>query len=270
MRVPSRLRGVALVVLWLAGAPSAAAAPQVLGVVATAGPRPLHCAGGECTAYLSTFCIQRERPAPEAGALYRPAPGPQGLILVVTGADGAVSRLPAEEHLRVESYGGYSAVRVSLAEAEAARLGAVAVSVEAGPAASLVPVPVAGDPDPLSETELALATGPLRGAAAALFDRPGSPRADAARLTSLLINALPERGPEAAALRDRLWSAQLARADLAGLHPAGRTRAELGYRACRWQAARGEVPNLRACLRRSHDALMMELNEEFWDQIGGW
>jgi len=55
-----------------------------------------------------------------------------------------------------------------------------------------VPLPQAGDSNPQSADELALATGPMRIAAAHHLDEP-SVGIDAARLVAALVNALPEK-----------------------------------------------------------------------------
>ena len=72
----------------------AAAAPQILGMVATAEPMPLVCAGGTCSAEFSTFCLQDKRVPPRPGTAYTVAGG-GGLTLVVTATDGSERRLPA-------------------------------------------------------------------------------------------------------------------------------------------------------------------------------
>lgn len=227
------------------------------------------CADGRCAAYLSAFCIQRAREAPAPGTAYAPVAGEGGVTLVVTTADGTSRRVAATHVLRFESLDGYSSVRASVPQAVLRRLGAVEAAVEVGARALLVPEPVPGDPDPLTEQELALAAGPMRAAAHDLFDRPGNPRADAARLISRLINALPEHRPPEPAQRDGLWRRQVHARALAGIDPAAARRAQMAYGACRWQAEHGYGKGLRACLRATHDAFMMDVNQDYWDRLGG-
>ena len=43
------------------GTMNANAAPQMLGVVASAEPMPLRCEGGVCSIELSSFCLEKER-----------------------------------------------------------------------------------------------------------------------------------------------------------------------------------------------------------------
>jgi hypothetical protein len=265
----SHLRGVlaalAFVLSPLAGA---AAAPQALGVVATGEARPMVCADGKCAAYLSAFCIQRAREAPATGTAYSPAVGEGGIALVVTAADGTTQRVAANV-LRFESLGGFSSVRASVPEAVLRKLGAVGAGIEVGARAVLIPEPVPGDPDPLTEQEVALAAGPLRAAAHDLFDRPGNPRADAARLISRLINALPEQRPPGPTQRDGLWRRHVDAQALEGIEPAAARRAQMAYGACYWQSEHGYGKGLRGCLRATHDAFMMDVNQDYWDRLGG-
>ncbi|HLB78900.1 MAG TPA: hypothetical protein VJJ77_00215, partial [Dongiaceae bacterium] len=166
----------------------AAAAPQVLGLVASNGvATPLDCSGAECDAHFSAFCLQQARAAPSHGDAYAVAPG-GAVTLVVSTADGRSLRLPGEGHLRFTALIGFTSVRIvlprlALADLES-RLGATKVAVEIGPGVSLLPVERRGDPDPQTAAEIALATGPMRAAAALAFEAPGR-AADAARVTSL-------------------------------------------------------------------------------------
>ncbi len=51
----------------------ALAAPQILAVLGTDGAIPLICADGHCQADISTYCLQRDRLAPDYGTAYVPA-----------------------------------------------------------------------------------------------------------------------------------------------------------------------------------------------------
>jgi hypothetical protein len=254
----------------------AGAAPQVLGLVASAEPQPLVCRDGACSLYLSSFCILERRAPPEPGTAYAPAPA-QGsaegaaMTLVLTRADGARLRLPAAGHLSFTSYGGYASVRASLPEAELARLGGVAAALEVGARATLVPEPVPGDPDPLDAAEIALATGPWREAAARFFD-PGAEteRAQAARLAGLLINALPERGRADARAREGLWARLAAAGAIEGVDPGAVARARTAYGVCKGFTRGSLQKPLRQCLETRHDAWMMDLNQAYWDELVGW
>src|SRR5687768_9398109 len=90
--------------LALAGgfAAPAAAAPQALGVMASADPVPLVCAGSECRAEVTAFCLQESRPVPPEGTDYR-AIGTAPMRIVLQRADGSTLALNASEHARLSS-----------------------------------------------------------------------------------------------------------------------------------------------------------------------
>lgn len=248
---------------------SALAAPQVLGLVAGNGvPTPLTCDGFACSAHFSAFCLQQNRPAPARGDSYTVAPGGE-LTLVVTTAGGKTLRLPGHEHLTIQSDIGFTSVTVALPQAELAELGASAVAVEVGPTVSLLPVTTAGDPNPQEADEIALATGPMRLAASRSFEVPGR-ASDAARITSLLINALPQDGSETSEARDGLWVAMLDRPAVATATPDGVDAAARIYEGCKISVESRSTYSMRNCLELRHADLLAETNHEFWRDSAGY
>ena len=247
----------------------AGAASQVLGLVASDGlPGPLHCQDGTCTGHFSAFCLQEQRPAPSANSEYSVAPG-GGLTLIATLANGQSLRLPGNDLLTIRTRIGFTSVRISLPEEKLKALGAVAVAVEVAPMTSLLPRPVANDPDPLTPEEIALATGPMRRNAERPFEKPGE-AADAARLSSLVINLLPEDEPQTIAGRDALWNRALALEGASrSLSPAGVENARRIYSNCELSVASKSSFNLRTCLEIHHADLMAETNRGFWATSGG-
>lgn len=247
----------------------AVAAPQVLGLVASNGvPTPLTCDGIVCSAHFSSFCLQQNRPAPAHGDRYTVAPGSE-LTLVVTTTDGRTLRLPGREYLTIESEIGFTSVSVRLPQARLAEFGASAAAVEVGPALSLLPVATAGDPNPQEADEIALATGPMRLAAARAFEVPGR-ASDAARITSLLINALPADGSESREARDELWMAMLetpagAAATLEGIDAAARM-----FESCMISVESRSTYSMRNCLELRHADLLAETNHRFWKDSAGY
>lgn len=253
----------------------ASAAPQVLGLVASNGfPTPLTCDGFECSAQFSSFCLQEARSSPPTGTFYLPNPG-GALSVIATATNGSTLRLPAET-LRIATAIGFTSVSMSLTQAARADIARsmgvapdeVTLSVEVGPAMSLIPAPVAGDPDPQTDEEVALATGPLRNVAQSLFDAPGQ-SADAARIATLLINSLPARGRETAADREALFDEVAALPAVSGLSPDGIERARGVYAECRISVDSSSMFSMRECLRLRHADLMVRSNRMFWDQAGG-
>jgi hypothetical protein len=247
----------------------AEAAPQALGVVASDGiATPLLCDGsGECSARISAFCLQETRDAPSQGTAYRLA-DTGAMTLRITRHDGSSFRLAANGYVRIESQLGFTAVKVSLPQNVVAALDAAAIAVEVAPNASLLPVETAGDPDPQTAEEIALATGPMRAAAASIFEAPG-PTADAARLTTLMINALPQTHDEDLALADRLWDETVTPQVRAALSPAGIAAAEQLYDGCKLAVESHTRLSMRECLALRHADLMVTSNRLFWQETGG-
>ncbi len=243
----------------LAGA-GASAAPQALGLVATDAPVPLKCLGDDCTAQFSAFCLQNAREIPAPGVAYRPVG--DGFTLLAIARDGTTRRLPGTTHLTITTARSMTAVEIGISRRA---LGAARAAVEVGPKVSLIPVPVAGDPAPQSPEELAAATGPLRAAGDRLIDNAGAV-ADAVRLTSTMINALPERGRVGADVRERLWRETAAQRN-AGSE--GLARAAEVYGTCRRLVDEGRIFSLRRCLEREHDGMMLRLNLRYWQAIAG-
>ena len=246
------------------------AASQVLGLVASNGlPTPLHCQDGTCSGHVSAFCLQEQRPAPSANSEYLLAPGSK-LTLIAQLADGRSLRLSGDGLLTIRTRVGFTSVRISLPEEAMKALGAVSLSVEVAPMASILPRPVAGDPDPLSDQEIALATGPMRRAAEQPFEKPGE-AADAARLSSLIVNLLPEDEPQSTAGRNALWNRALAltRSANQDLSTAGIEDAHRIYSNCELSLASLTSFNLRTCMEIHHADLMAETNRAFWASSGG-
>lgn len=247
---------------------AAFAAPQVLGLVASNGqPTPLVCGESDCRAHFSTFCLQQSRPAPAHGDLYTVAPDAE-VSLVVTTATGEAKRLPAADLVKIESQIGFTSVEIGLPRVELARLGAVAVALDIGSEVSLIPMAKANDPYPQSEDEIALATGPMRAAAVKSFEAPGR-ASDAARITTVLINALPVLSTESAATRDALWFAMLSTPAFANATPEGLEAAETIYEGCKISVESRSTYSMRNCLELRHADLLAETNHQFWkDNVG--
>lgn len=257
----------AALVAGLALPATADAAPQVLGLVASNGQAtPLVCSGSECTGHFSSFCLQELRDAPPAGYPYRPYGG--AVTLVLTTAGGETLRLPGDEHLQFASRIGFTSVKITLPRATMERLGAAAAAVEVGPMVSLLPAERANDPDPQSEPEIALATGPMREIAARSFEATGG-TADAARVANILINGLPERDADEPALRDGLWQRQVTDTVRASVSPEGLAAAERIYRGCQISVESKSMYSMRDCLELRHADLMATANQRFWQEGGG-
>jgi hypothetical protein len=243
----------------------AVAAPQILGLVATAEPMPLDCAGGICSAEFSSFCLQDKRVPPRPGTAYSVARG-EGLTLVLTTADGSRRRLPAAGLVQVTSTRAYMAVTLSLDEGRLKALGATGAAIVVGQQVSLVPVPEPGDPWPLTEDDIAAATGPNRAGAANFFDQVGELPV-AARIINRLINAASSDERLEPQARDDMWRRVFGSDATEAADPGTRSAASI-FARCRDLVARGAFVDLRRCLEPQHDALMVETNGEFWLTLG--
>jgi hypothetical protein len=240
---------------------TAAAAPQVLGLTASNQPIPFMCDEDTCTALAGTFCLQRERAIPTWGTPYT-ASHPDRLTLALLHRDGRLTRLAGAPWVRFTAYNGYTMVRMIVPRDLLAAHDATSIALEIGPGISLVPTPRAGDTDPQGADEIALATGPMRIAAARYLDRPAV-RIDAARLVATLVNALPEKRT----IRDdhsSIWPSVITEKMTQGLDPAALSSARTAYDRCR------DLPDFRLCLMSRHRELMGRENVRYWDESAGY
>jgi hypothetical protein len=246
-----------LIAIALVFAP-AQAAPQILGLIASAEPVPMTCANGTCTAELSSVCLQQHRPTPPAGTVYRPATRTQ-ITLTVTGPNGIKRRLPVAAALSFTSLRQFSAVKVSLPEATVRRLGDGQAKLSVGPMASIIPVAIEGDSKPQSAGEIARYTGPLRALAERAFERD-SARVNATRILNLMVNRLPARSDAGIEKMASLWRQTVNK------NVTDETRKFLQRAAadCRETLRNGVRSDLRSCLSYHHDYLSGENTNNAW------
>jgi hypothetical protein len=252
------------------GSGAAQAAPQALALVATDGKVVLTCGARECSAEVTSFCLDAGRFSPPRGTEYRIAGGGQIRMTGTTG-DGRALVLDARSHLRFESARRHLAVRVSVDRAALAALGVDRIEIEIAENVALLPAPQPDDPDPITESEAALFTGPLRHLGTLIVDG-NAERMQAARVTSRMINLLPPEGSaaalEGAALEgEALWSRANAERGADSLSPAARTRARGAFELCRFVASVGGPASLRRCLQEQHDGFVDFLNSSFWKAV---
>jgi hypothetical protein len=208
-----------------------------------------------------SFCLQRERAMPSYGMSYE-ATHPERLTLALVAADGTVRHLPVVGHLSFAGYDGYTTVRISLPRTLLAESGATAATLEIGPGIALLPVAEAGDKDPQSADEIALAVGPMRLAAARYLDAP-TVEGDAARLVAALMSALPRH----ATVHDdhaHLWEATIGGDLAARVEPAAVAQARSVYERC------AATSSFRGCLLSRQREIMQAGNLRFWDETNGY
>lgn len=238
--------------------------PQALGVVATREPVPVTCADGRCTAFLGAFCLEEKVLPPDHATLYRTNRAGD-VVLSVTDASGKTRRIDSADTMAIYSHLGFNALKIVLKPETVAAHGAMQLTVEVAERAAVVPVEekVAAAPD-----NRALATGAHRTVAESVFER-AEERADAARLTAGMINALPERGEVTESLRRALWDRAIDPRTRARATPAGVEKAHGMFKACNRLVDASLRVTLRDCLEVRHNDVMRELNDEFWKMLGG-
>jgi hypothetical protein len=246
------------------------AAPQMLGVVASADPIPMTCEDGQCSVELSAFCLQQARTGPRDGTAYQ-AVDAAPLTLVATLADGSTRRLSAAPYVRFANARSYSAVTASVDEALPERLGARKLALVVGPDLTLMPVASAGDPEPLTPGEIDQARRNLREIAADLLESDAAPGMTTVHVINRLINALPNEANSVTidiASRDGLWGQVIGGTPRVDDPNPGMAQAALAFESCRRGATYVQGLTLRRCLEASHDALMSSVNEEIWKVVG--
>jgi hypothetical protein len=256
----SRLSAAFAPLLLMLGASQAAAAPQILAVIASAEPVTLQCERGECRAEFTVYCIEKLRSSPAPGTAYS-FHDPNSLVLDGVRRDGSTVRLAGSELLTITTERGHAAVRMSLPSRVLRQFDLASVQVSVGEGASLIPRPIAGDRLPHTDMDIKLATGPLRTAAAEIVDNGGA-RIEAARVTLRVVNALPRAGRASQTERDSAW-ARFARSSDAD----GHALAKSGFESC-MVTTNGGMMSLRQCLSSRHDSLIGKLNTQYWEAIG--
>ena len=106
---------------------------------------------------------------PNSGQPYIPA-APEQFSLLVTRKDGSTVTVPASDHVTFKSVRGYASVKAVMRRDVLASLDAKSATIVVAPGAALIPEAVAGDPNPISEAEVAFATKSLREHGNEVFD----------------------------------------------------------------------------------------------------
>lgn len=240
----------------------AAAAPQILGLVATADtPTELRCHDGMCSAEFSAICLEQGRDAPTNDTPYWAVDG-AALTFVLTGSDGVERRLPASG-VTIRSARSYAAVTIRIPEATMHSLGGKRVALDVGQGVALIPVERPGDLEPHTAQEVAAAADAFRNVGQATL-ADGSPLAHAYHAMMAMINALPDNSNRLTDMKE----SQLARETLTGVRMSAEARSftEERLEFCEnltsgaWYAG-----GLRPCLQQQHDAFITSKNHDYWN-----
>jgi len=240
----------------------ALAAPQILGLVASADPLPLNCERGICATQASSFCLQKWRLSPPAGTEFTVANN-TGLRLIATTNDG-VQVTVINPKMSIVASRGHTSVELSVDVDWMAARGYRSAQLEIGPKVSLIPVAVANDPRPQTAHDIKIATGPLRALGDKMVDQLGSASGTAlgaARLLNRVASALPKLGRSDENIREKAWDAGMKGVRRANARQRATARGE--FKHC-FAATRGGYTSLRQCLGSRHDILVGKMNDRYW------
>jgi hypothetical protein len=120
----------------------------------------------------------------------------------------------------------------------------------------------AGDRNPQTEADIALALGPQRALGQKIIQQ-STAESGAVALTNRMLNALP-RGRVDDKTRVGLWGRAIA--PYGASYPAESvSRASGIYQRCLTKVEEGTFFTMRDCLEIGHDALMLDLNVKYWE-----
>lgn len=238
------------------------AAPQALALVNSGGEVTLQCHDDNCIASLSAYCLQKERSVPTKGTTYNFADSEQ-VQLVGIRKDGSRVLLDAAKELRVAALRRQVAVSVAVPKSRLEELGLIAVTVEVGKNVTLLPRAVTGDKTPLSEAEIALATGPLRALGTRVVESDPD-RIGAARWILRLSDTLPPTTTLDPKGRGKFIARARRDKTIAGLSAPARDQTQGLLTVCQVHTNLGGYGSLRDCFEQRHDTLLWELNVGFW------
>ncbi|WP_127903671.1 hypothetical protein [Solirhodobacter olei] len=254
----TNILGPALVLL--SSAASARAAPQILGVVATAEPLNLQCSDNRCEVEVPTLCLEAKRETPLAGRVYKPMDS-KVFSVVARNSAGKMVHVPLPEAtFRVAR--GYTASRVVLATSglRARGLMPVALSVTAG--TILLPAPIKGDTNPITQAEISRVKDTLWPLAERVFQKRRQ-KVETVGMVNRLLNQAPVAGPMTASQRKDLWSTTFGTSPMAATGGAtGQAVAALG--TCQRIVAKGLIFTLRECLATRVDSLLTDIDVAYW------
>ena len=242
------------------------AAPQILAALPVESGIELSCANGTCAAQLSTYCLQRERPAPGMGTAYVPA-RKEHFTLVLESDDGREVRVPAGDHMVFLENRGFMSVAASIELGRLKVLGASSARLVVWEGASLIPVPEPNDPNPLTDEEIAFVTDSLRDLGKEMID--ATPEAGTAQLLAKLNGALPADGPITARNFDSMWTNAIGDEVALPVEGPALNGAREAVDECLGGKSTYRLSGLKRCLEFQHDDLIRQLNIDYWQQQPG-
>jgi hypothetical protein len=241
----------------------AQAAPQIIALLPNEAGVPFTCADGQCQAELSSYCLQRGRPIPRRGKVYNPV-ALADFELLVRGP-GGTRAVPATEALKFAGKREFMSMAATIdADALRALAGGETeiVALRVRPGATLLPEPVALDPFPLTEKEIAYVRDWRRKQAAEIVDT--APGARTVRTLAQFLNLLPAAGMGDPAAVTATWRDAIRREFKDGASDAAMAEVETELERCDSSGTRYSYMGLRRCMEFRHDDLIRDLNIEYW------
>ena len=246
------------------------AAPQILGVIASVTPIPLVCRGKSCSAELTTFCLQEWSSTSKLGTFYEPTGG-DGLTLIGHRTDGVDVALESDA-TTFESLGGFASIYVELSRQVLEERGLTSASVIVGSLVSFLPVPIPNDPDPQTELDIKIATGPLRQVAVDILHE-GDERTAAAGMINCVIALLPDTEEEALATSDGGWRKLASNISLVHDGSPAKDLAQREYALCHTEIGPVlmnhdyRLLRMRKFLSSKHDGLVLPRAQQYWATV---
>ena len=239
------------------------AAPQILAVLSSLGPQQMQCGEANCMTTLTTYCLQQDRDVPTTGHVYGPAHADQ-FALIVTTTSGEKIELAVADNVEFRSMRGFTSVRVVISAQTIQTYDIASAEITAHPGASLLPAPVAGDPNPITAEEIAYATRSLRDHGEEIVD--ATPDAQAAALINRVAATIVPRNRATDENLEQLWHNVID--GLGPAKPAGQDairRARDIYDWCQSRMSYHSMSGVKSCLEFKHDDTIMRLNTDYWN-----
>ncbi|MFN0043266.1 MAG: hypothetical protein ACKVSF_08660 [Alphaproteobacteria bacterium] len=250
----------------------AVAAPQILALMATDGPRPLECEGEICRAEFTAICLQEHRPVPNAGTVYELLPASKSTketgepVLIATMADGLTRRIDmAGARARFISMRGQFAMAIEIPKAVLDAMGAKAAGIAIAKTAILTPEPLQDDPQPITVGEIRAVLG-RHVQIAHGFERDVAGGLATSRVLNALVNALPKaKRPRR---EDELAASERVLASYAAGPVGAERRASDDIRSiivtCDMREMRAAYRTVRTCVQVYHDRIIAGVNTTYW------
>ncbi len=228
----------------------------------------MQCSDNACVTTLTSYCLQEERDVPTTGHPYQPAHTDQFALIATTSAGDEIS-LDAGQYVRFSSSRGFTMVRATVPSETIKKYDIRHARLVSHPGAALIPVPSAGDTNPITEAEIAFATRSLRDHGEEIVDN--APDAKAASLVNRIAATIVPKNAVTDDALDQLWHNVID--GLGSTRPIGQDaidRAREIYNWCQDRSSYHSMSGIKSCLEFKHDDTIMRLNSDYWKSQPGY